>query len=113
VLFLTWVFLKYAEIPVDILEQLYASNNLSSSVVVVASNYANQISHDTTLQITVSFPVYTMALLSWIGWIFFVIFGGVGLTALPLDLIMDFVNRPKLRKSMDVMQTKNEIKTRT
>lgn len=32
---------------------------------------------------------------SFIGWLFFVIFSGVGLTALPWDLILDYQYRPK------------------
>jgi LMBR1 domain-containing protein 1 len=34
-----------------------------------------------------SAPVYFIAILTFIGWIFLVFFGGVGLFALPMDLI--------------------------
>jgi LMBR1 domain-containing protein 1 len=37
-----------------------------------------------------------MAFMSFFGYIFFVIFGGVGLTALPIDLINEFLERPKI-----------------
>ena len=43
----------------------------------------------------VSFPVYMMCLISFAGWVLFILFGGVGLAALPLDLIFDFWYRPK------------------
>jgi len=39
-----------------------------------------------------------MAFMSFFGYIFFVLFGGVGLTALPMDLITTFTNRPKIVK---------------
>jgi len=45
--------------------------------------------------IPVTFPVYLMAFLSFIGWFFFSTFVGVGFMALPLDLIYGFVRRPK------------------
>jgi hypothetical protein len=32
--------------------------------------------------------------MSFFGYIFLVIFGGVGLAALPIDMINDFINRP-------------------
>ena len=39
-----------------------------------------------------------MGFLSFFGYFFFVLFGGVGLPALPIDLILEFVNRPKTVK---------------
>lgn len=36
-----------------------------------------------------------MAFMSLFGYCLFVLFGGVGLTALPMDLIKEFINRPK------------------
>jgi LMBR1 domain-containing protein 1 len=46
-------------------------------------------------EISVTFPVYLMALLTFIGWWFFFLFAGVGLIALPFGLINDFRTRPK------------------
>jgi LMBR1 domain-containing protein 1 len=37
-----------------------------------------------------------MAFMSFFGYIFFVIFGGVGLSALPIDMITDYTSRPKI-----------------
>jgi len=51
-----------------------------------------------------------MAIMSFIGWFFFLLFGGVGLSALPIDLILDFVHRPKLKKSADMMSSKKILK---
>jgi len=47
-----------------------------------------------TWNITVSFPIFLMAFLSFFGWFFFTVFVGVGLVALPMDLINDFRTRP-------------------
>lgn len=46
------------------------------------------------MDINVGVPIYIIGILSFVGWIFFVLFGGVGLTALPLDLILEFKHRP-------------------
>jgi len=42
-----------------------------------------------------SFVVYCMALMSFIGWWLFALFGGVGLASLPIKLIQEFLHRPK------------------
>jgi len=36
-----------------------------------------------------------MAMISFLGWFFFVVFGGIGIAALPLDLLNDYANRPQ------------------
>jgi LMBR1 domain-containing protein 1 len=43
--------------------------------------------------------VYAIALTSWVGWVFLVVFGGIGLAAIPMDLINDFRTRPKTLKN--------------
>lgn len=64
----------------------------SSFIVISRSDCASQ---KTSLQIDVSFPIYLIGIMSFISWFFFVIFGGIGLTALPMDLIHEFKTRPK------------------
>lgn len=54
-----------------------------------------------------------MAFTSFIGNWLFVLFAGVGLFGLPIDLILEFVNRPKLRKSSEAMEIKNILKRKT
>jgi LMBR1 domain-containing protein 1 len=39
--------------------------------------------------------MYTIAIASLIGWILFAIFGGIGLVALPFDLLLEFKHRPR------------------
>jgi LMBR1 domain-containing protein 1 len=54
----------------------------------------------------VSFPIYLMSCTAWLGFWVFVIFGGFGLTALPLDLIYAFINRPKQLSSAEAARKK-------
>jgi len=49
--------------------------------------------------IPLTFPVYVMIFLSFIGWWFFTLFTGVGLIALPMDLINEFRTRPTPMKT--------------
>lgn len=45
-------------------------------------------------KIPVSFPLFLIAFMAFLGWFFFVIFVGVGFFALPMDLIQEYTTRP-------------------
>jgi LMBR1 domain-containing protein 1 len=88
---ISYAFLSKAEVPVRAI--------MCSLVDIQPSNSTNFTmsscnSNDTSFEIDVSFPIYTIGLLSFISWFLFVIFGGIGLAALPLDFIYDFNTRP-------------------
>lgn len=56
-----------------------------------------------------SFAVYIIAIMSFFGWICLVVCGGVGLFGLPLDMINDFRNRPRPRRSNEMAKTKTNL----
>ena len=39
------------------------------------------------LEIRTTFAVYVAALTGWVGWFFFVVFGGIGIASVPSELI--------------------------
>lgn len=47
--------------------------------------------------------------MSFFGWILVVIFAGVGLFALPIDMINQFRFRPRARKSKEMQKTKTNL----
>jgi LMBR1 domain-containing protein 1 len=47
-----------------------------------------------TQQIQTSLVIYTLALLSFIGWMLMTIFSGIGFISIPADLIAAYINRP-------------------
>jgi len=53
-----------------------------------------------------------MSFISFIGYWIFTIYGGIGLTALPMDLITEFINRPKLVSSKEAAENKISLKAR-
>lgn len=69
----------------------------------------NCIYEQTELRIDVSFIVYVIGFLSFISWFIFVIFGGIGLAALPLDMIYDFCNRPRKLSPYQVERKKKQM----
>ncbi|RLN52149.1 hypothetical protein BBJ28_00021742, partial [Nothophytophthora sp. Chile5] len=73
--------------------QAYVDGTTLSTAEVTAAGEI-EVQH-ITLTLAVSLPVYTTGLTSFIGWFGFSIFTGIGLIALPLDLILAFFHRPK------------------
>lgn len=47
------------------------------------------------IRMKVSFPIYWTALIGFVGWFAFVVFAGIGVVALPMDLILAYVHKPK------------------
>ena len=96
VLFISWNFFKFVELPVNNI------NTSSTSTTAQATTDFNSIittEAGKTLELEASFAVYVVAIMSFFGWIFVVLFGGVGIFALPIDMINQFRHRPKARKS--------------
>ena len=63
----------------------------------IANPGINELCMSTTkvyLKMQMRLTNYLIALISFVGWWFLVVFGSVGLTALPLDMIFAFVDRP-------------------
>ena len=48
-----------------------------------------------SLTLTVNVSTFYGGLMAWVGWFLFSLFGGIGLAALPLDLILTYQNRPR------------------
>lgn len=96
ILFITWAFWRWAEIPVTKVTQSLDLLELSSNPLAVNRSTDGSVDRsEAFLEIEVSFPVYVLALLSFMGWFCFVIFGGCGMIALPIDLILGYMHRPK------------------
>eukprot|EP01017_Pseudomicrothorax_dubius_P025556 TRINITY_DN2772_c0_g2_i5.p1 TRINITY_DN2772_c0_g2~~TRINITY_DN2772_c0_g2_i5.p1 ORF type:complete len:399 (-),score=102.13 TRINITY_DN2772_c0_g2_i5:421-1617(-) len=108
ILFISWAFLNVAQIPVEIIVRDIADASNSAEAFNAIGLIQKQNSE--TLEIKVSFAVYVMALMSFFGWFLFVIFGGVGLTALPMDFIEGYTNRPKQRSRTEIDADKQKLR---
>ncbi len=47
------------------------------------------------IKVRVSLIIYAMSLIATVGWILFLLFGAIGMVALPLDWIRQFISRPR------------------
>lgn len=62
--------------------------------------------------VPVTLPIYAVACVSLVGWVFFAMFAGVGLVALPIDLIHTFTDRPTSIDVKNWAAKRNELKER-
>lgn len=56
--------------------------------------------------------VFVIVFLIFVGWFFFVLFGGIGLVALPMDMIIDYFYRPRPRGPREMAERKVVIRRR-
>lgn len=62
-----------------------------------------------TLDIIVSFPIYVIAICTFVGWFILILFLGAGLIALPFDYINAFRFRPIPMKEDEFERAKSEL----
>ena len=64
------------------------------------------IINNESVELNVNIIVYSMAVLTFISWIVFALFGGIGLASVPLDFFVSFKSRPKILTSESVKRRK-------
>ncbi|KAL0246201.1 hypothetical protein GEMRC1_007415 [Eukaryota sp. GEM-RC1] len=87
--FVLYAFFGFAEVPITVL----TSSLTTSTEDCPCVNCVADSSH--SMVIPVTFPVYIIACFTLLGWLLFVLFGSVGIAALPLDLLNSFRKRPR------------------
>jgi len=98
ILAIFYAFLGFSDIPVTSLSAPFSNYTVPATSQALCPE-VNGVSTcvrgylEVTIQPTI--VIYIISFLTWIGWVLFVIFGGVGMTALPMDLINDWRTRPK------------------
>ena len=83
----------------------------SLSTTEAKAAITNSVSY--TISYTVSFPIYVIAIIGWLGWWLFSFFAGVGLAALPFDMIYDFRKRVRPLSPDMISEKERDIQTRT
>lgn len=65
-----------------------------------------------TITLRVAVSVFYGGLMAWIGWFLFALFGGIGMAALPLDLILTFVRRPRHLDAVEFAEVQLSLRER-
>ena len=70
---------------------------LNSDKVISSFNIKCDIKkEDESLELNVNIIIYSMAVLTFLSWIIFALFGGIGLASVPLDFFVSFKSRPRI-----------------
>uniref|UniRef100_A0A7S2RLI5 LIMR family protein n=1 Tax=Mucochytrium quahogii TaxID=96639 RepID=A0A7S2RLI5_9STRA len=115
-----YVFLRYSSLPVtDIQAPLSSFQDCPSSAGATCSGITwstattPSSNSDELIKIPLPFLVFLPAFLGFLGWWLFALYLGIGLVALPIDLIRAFVYRPKYIPRDLYAHTKLEIQKKT
>lgn len=65
---------------------------------------------EATINIGIAIPYYITGLMVFFGYLVLICCGGCGLTALPLDLILQFRMRPRWRRTSEATAKKQELR---
>ena len=94
IIFILYMMYSKADIPVTACSRGISTRSSSTAAIAAAASAAPQKCQDIDLEIEVSFIIFMIATVIFLGMFLFVIFGGVGLFAMPLDLIHAYTRRP-------------------
>ena len=112
IILVMYFLLNDAEIPVAQLSSPGFSGPDASGWCTGQTNGDCKHRKDELLVIPVSFPIYLIGLVSALGWFFFVMFGGVGLISLPIDMCLAFYYRPRPIDIQEFARKKIELSER-
>mmetsp|Transcript_15255 Transcript_15255/g.42237 ORF Transcript_15255/g.42237 Transcript_15255/m.42237 type:complete len:554 (-) Transcript_15255:106-1767(-) len=101
---------NYPDLGVNATFSLDALENMGSNDQNYYSQVTDNGSQDIVLQVGVG--TFYAGLMAWLGWWLFALFGGVGLAALPLDLILAFVHRPKHMDPVEFSEAQLSLRER-
>lgn len=66
-----------------------------------------------TLVLKVGLGTFFAGLVAWLGWWLFAVFGGIGLSAVPLDLILTYTHRPRHLDAVQFAEVQMALRERT
>lgn len=114
-LFVTYATTNESLIPITTIDvknrdSIWTSYNMqvtevNDNMVATAGEHVSTL---TVIPVPVTFSVYMIACMSFLGWFFFVIFAGVGLIAVPTDLINAYIEMPKEKIDVSEMERKKK-----
>ncbi|ORX84225.1 hypothetical protein BCR32DRAFT_326025 [Anaeromyces robustus] len=93
----------------EVSSTLIPAENFDYTINSCESSNACYIEKIVENDVRVSIFMYIIAVISFVGWFLFSIFGGIGLITLPSDLISSFKNRPRPIGKEKYKKLKNEI----
>lgn len=109
---LMYAFLGFSEIPYMAYSAAIAPLTSSSVFGCIPGGSGGCGGSSGTLSIQVSLVIYIIAMIAFIGYFLLMLFGGIGLIALPLDMLAGYANRPKRLEPSERAKVKLDLNTR-
>jgi LMBR1 domain-containing protein 1 len=125
-----YIVLKSATIPVEIISnklpaatQVYTIAPLTGNATFIVDLLQNMNTNDqsyissqsisaSSLTLTVDVATFYGGLMAWLGWFLFALFGGIGLAAMPLDLVLAYYNRPRHMDAAEYAEAQQSLRDR-
>lgn len=110
ILFASFAGLRHAQIPIVANTCSFTKQGTSILVGLSETTTATScVKTDIELDIIVSFPIYVIAICTFVGWFILILFLGSGLIALPFDYINAWRFRPIPMKEDEFERAKSEL----
>lgn len=114
ILFPTYVYMKFAYIPITAYTCASGADPLTDPFIdateIITADYTSPcVSMETTLIITVGFPIYAITFMSFIGWFLLMFFLPTGMWAIPFNWIGQWVLRPKPMREDEFNRAKADL----
>lgn len=84
-----------------------------TSMDLASTDYPVSSANTESIVLQVGLSTFYAGLMAWLGWFLFAIFGGIGLSAVPLDLILMYVNRPRHLDAVQFAELQMNLRERT
>lgn len=90
------------------LEQLEPMGTADATVISLNTVYEEL----GVIALSVNASTFYAGLLAWLGWFFFAVFGAIGMAAMPLDLILAFIYRPRHMDAVEFAEAQMSLRDR-
>ena len=72
-------------------------------------NICKPVKNTKSIELKVNIIIYSVAVLTFVSWLIFCLFGGIGLSSVPMDFFISFCNRPKKISSDEINERKKNL----
>ncbi|KAH7821491.1 putative LMBR1 domain-containing protein [Monocercomonoides exilis] len=112
IIFVVWAVAGYAEVPfkTEVAPQTVTVDGLTEEKIIQLATESEKTLADKDVTIRVTVPVYAVCIVSVVGWVLFLVFGGGGMFTCPFDCILECCFRPKRTTKKQFAEFKAKLK---
>ncbi|CAD8086320.1 unnamed protein product [Paramecium primaurelia] len=109
-IFLTYFWLRDALVPVTVQVQDATLQFQSSELDLNIDTFTITEEKQDHIATTIDPITFTIGLMCFLGYFFLILYGGIGMVALPLDLVCSYGTRPVFKSAAQATEKKNRLK---